>query len=91
MMVELLSAVGDVPLPIALGIIVAWAVSPGPIARLAILCYPRGDGNRYRILRGIYRQRNLVQPFWALQQLERGVFDGIARRYRTRNTKRRRN
>ena len=58
-------------------VLVVWGIGPGVVTRIASVCYRRNDPRRKAIVRGVYRRSWWVQPLWAVQQLERGVIDGL--------------
>jgi hypothetical protein len=62
--------------------VVVWSVGPPLIIRLARMCYPPAHPNRVgrQLLDDLLQRKPVDQLHWALQQLERGLFDELVPR-----------
>ncbi len=76
------------PVQVGVAMLLTWGIGPGVCVRLASLCYLRSDARRRGIVRALYRRSLLEQPVWAIQQLERGVAEGLPNRFRRRKASR---
>jgi len=62
-----------------------WGFAPGAVLRLIILLFPKEDPRRRELLGELYAVPRIERPFWVIEQLEVGLFEGLRHRYARRN------
>jgi DNA-binding CsgD family transcriptional regulator len=69
----------------ALGIaLLIFGFAPGAVLRLIVLAFPRDDPRRRELLGELYAVPRIERPFWVLEQLEVGLFEGLRGRLAAR-------
>jgi DNA-binding CsgD family transcriptional regulator len=69
----------------ALGIaLLVFGFAPGAVLRLIVLAYPRDDPRRRELLGELYAVPRIERPFWVIEQLEVGLFEGLRGRFAAR-------
>jgi DNA-binding transcriptional MerR regulator len=55
----------------------AFGFAPGAVLRLIVLAFPRDDPRRRELLSELYAVPRIERPFWVIEQLEVGLFEGL--------------
>jgi DNA-binding transcriptional MerR regulator len=61
--------------------LVVFGFAPGAVLRLIILAFPRDDPRRRELRGELYAVPWISRPFWVIQQLEVGLFEGLPGRF----------
>jgi DNA-binding transcriptional MerR regulator len=61
--------------------LVVFGFAPGAVLRLIILAFPRDDPRRRELHGELYAVPWISRPFWVIQQLEVGLFEGLPSRF----------
>ncbi|MGH3719603.1 MAG: hypothetical protein ACRDRI_12355 [Pseudonocardiaceae bacterium] len=61
-----------------------FGTAPGLCLRLIVLAYPRSDPRRAELIAELYAVPRWERPFWAAEQLEVALFEGLGQRRRDR-------
>jgi hypothetical protein len=61
-----------------------FGFAPGAVLRLIVLAFPRDDPRRRELLGELYAVPRIERPFWVIEQLEVGLFEGLRSRFARR-------
>jgi len=64
--------------------LLVFGFAPGAVLRLIVLAFPPDDPRRRELLGELYAVRRIERPFWVIEQLEVGLFEGLRRRFARR-------
>jgi hypothetical protein len=64
--------------------LLVFGFAPGPVLRLILLFYRRGNPRRQELLGELYAVPRIDRPFWVAEQLEVALFEGLRDRFRAR-------
>ena len=66
--------------------LLAFGFAPGAVLRLIVLLFPRDDPRRQELLGELPAVPRIERPFWVIEQLEVGLFEGLRHRFVRRKT-----
>src|SRR5271154_5468069 len=61
--------------------ILVFGFAPGPVLRLILLMYPKGDPRRKELIGELYAVPRIERPFWVAEQFEIAFFEGLRHRF----------
>jgi hypothetical protein len=64
--------------------LLVFGFAPGAVLRLIVLAFPRDDPRRRELLGELYAVPRIERPFWVMEQLEVGLFEGLRHRFARR-------
>jgi DNA-binding transcriptional MerR regulator len=67
-------------LPMLMTALLIWGFAPGAVLRLIVLLFPKDDPRRQELLGELYAVPRVERPFWVIEQLEVGLFEGLRHR-----------
>jgi hypothetical protein len=69
-------------------VLLVFGFAPGAFLRLIVLLYNRENPRRRELLAELYRVPRIERPFWAAEQLETALFEGLCERLTARRARR---
>jgi hypothetical protein len=78
------SLVVQISWPVLGTALVVFGFAPGAVLRLIVLAFPRDDPRRRELLGELYAVPRIERPFWVIEQLEVGLFEGLRGRFARR-------
>jgi hypothetical protein len=63
--------------PVFVTALLVFGLAPGALLRLIVLAFPRDDPRRRELLGELYAVPRIERPFWVIEQLEVGLFEGL--------------
>lgn len=64
--------------------LLVFGFAPSTVLRLTVMLFPRDDPRRRELLGELYAVPQIERPFWVIEQLEVGLFEGLRSRFATR-------
>jgi len=66
--------------PTLMAALLIWGFAPGAVLRVIVLLFPKDDPRRRELLGELYAVPRPERPFWVIEQLEVGLFEGLRHR-----------
>lgn len=82
MIADILTNTASFSLPALLTVVVAFGFAPGFCMRLIVMMYPHTDPRRHELYAEMKAVPRIERPLWVAEQLETGLFEGLASRRR---------
>jgi DNA-binding transcriptional MerR regulator len=64
--------------------LLVFGFAPGAVLRLIVFAFPPDDPRRRELLGELYAVPRIERPFWVIEQLEVGLFEGLRSRFARR-------
>jgi DNA-binding transcriptional MerR regulator len=71
--------------PVFVIALLVFGFAPGAVLRLIVLLFRRDDPRRRELLGELYAVPRIERPFWVIEQLEVGLFEGLRGRFARRS------